>query len=71
MSGNCAQPGQGAREIEQKFKQAVNLLCGVGLVHFLRRAGQPSEVAGTVSYLMSDEAGYVTRQTVCIDGGMS
>ncbi len=37
----------------------------------LRRAGEPGEVAGIVSYLMSDEAGYVTRQTICIDGGLS
>jgi 3-oxoacyl-[acyl-carrier protein] reductase len=36
-----------------------------------RRAGQPDEVAGLVSYLMSDAASYVTRQTVCIDGGLS
>ena len=36
-----------------------------------RRAGQPEEVAGLVSYLMSDAAAYVTRQTVCIDGGLS
>ncbi len=36
-----------------------------------RRAGQPDEVAALVSYLMSDAAGYVTRQTICIDGGLS
>lgn len=36
-----------------------------------RRAGQPDEVAGLVSYLMSDAAAYVTRQTICIDGGLS
>lgn len=36
-----------------------------------RRAGQPDEVAGLVSYLMSDAASYVTRQTICIDGGLS
>lgn len=36
-----------------------------------RRVGQPEEVAGLVSYLMSDIAGYVTRQVICIDGGLS
>ena len=36
-----------------------------------RRVGQPEEVAGLVSYLMSDLAGYVTRQVICIDGGLS
>jgi 3-oxoacyl-[acyl-carrier protein] reductase len=36
-----------------------------------RRAGQPEEVAALVSYLTSDAAAYVTRQTICIDGGLS
>ena len=36
-----------------------------------RRVGKPEEVASLVSYLMSDQAAYVTRQTICIDGGLS
>jgi len=36
----------------------------------LRRMGQPQEVAGLVSYLMSDRAAYVTRQVISINGGM-
>ena len=36
----------------------------------LRRMGKPEEVAGLVSYLMSDIAGYVTRQVISINGGM-
>lgn len=36
-----------------------------------RRVGRPEEVAGLVAYLMSDIAAYVTRQTICIDGGLS
>ena len=36
----------------------------------LRRMGQPEEVAGLVSYLMSDAAAYVTRQVISINGGL-
>jgi 3-oxoacyl-[acyl-carrier protein] reductase len=32
--------------------------------------GQPEEVAGLVSYLMSDVAAYVTRQVISINGGL-
>ena len=36
----------------------------------LRRVGTPEEVAGLVAYLMSDQAGYVTRQVISINGGL-
>jgi 2-hydroxycyclohexanecarboxyl-CoA dehydrogenase len=37
----------------------------------LRRFGSAGDVAGAVSYLLSDMAGYVTGQTIIVDGGMS
>ncbi|MFM1550824.1 MAG: 3-oxoacyl-[acyl-carrier-protein] reductase [Lentisphaeria bacterium] len=36
----------------------------------LGRPGSPDEVAGLAAYLVSDEATYITGQTICIDGGM-
>lgn len=36
-----------------------------------RRFGTPEDVAALVRFLASDEAGYITGQVVCIDGGMS
>ena len=36
----------------------------------MQRMGQAEEVAGLASYLMSDKAGYVTRQVISINGGM-
>jgi 2-hydroxycyclohexanecarboxyl-CoA dehydrogenase len=42
------------------------------LAHYLiRRAGQPSDVAGMVSYLASDAAGWITGQTYPVNGGFS
>ena len=36
----------------------------------MRRFGKPEEVAAAVKYLMSDEAAYVTRQVIQVNGGM-
>lgn len=36
----------------------------------LRRMGTPQEVAGLAGYLMSDSAGYITRQVISVNGGM-
>lgn len=36
----------------------------------LRRAGRPEEVAAAVSFLMSDGAGYITRQVINVNGGL-
>ena len=37
----------------------------------LGRIGKPSDIATAVLYLASDEAGYITGQTLTIDGGMT
>jgi len=36
----------------------------------LRRFGSTADVANLVAFLASDEADYITGQTVCVDGGM-
>jgi 3-oxoacyl-[acyl-carrier protein] reductase len=36
----------------------------------LRRAGKAEEVAATVSFLMSKDAAYITRQVISVNGGM-
>ncbi len=35
------------------------------------RWGVPDDIAGAVTYYASDEAGFVTGQTICVNGGMS
>ncbi|MEO1860158.1 MAG: SDR family oxidoreductase, partial [Verrucomicrobiales bacterium] len=37
----------------------------------LGRLGSPRDIASVVKFLMSDEAGYITGQTLHIDGGSS
>jgi 3-oxoacyl-[acyl-carrier protein] reductase len=37
----------------------------------LGRLGRPEEIASAVGYLASDDASYITAQTIVVDGGMS
>lgn len=40
-------------------------------VYPLKRLGVPEDVAGAVAYLLSEEAGWITGQTLVIDGGVT
>jgi len=64
---NCIAPGlidTGMIEMEEAaLKEAMAIIP-------MKRMGQADEVAVLASYLMSDIAGYVTRQVISINGGM-
>lgn len=50
--------------IPEEIKQSYLKLIPLG------RFGQPIDVANLVFFLTSDEASYITGQTICLDGGM-
>ncbi|MBS0904609.1 3-ketoacyl-ACP reductase FabG2 [Pantoea dispersa] len=64
---NCIAPGlidTGMTDLEpQVIDEALKIIP-------MKRMGAADEVAGLASYLMSDIAGYVTRQVISINGGM-
>lgn len=39
--------------------------------HPMGRIGTPQEVAGTIAFLLSDDAGFITGQSIAVDGGRS
>lgn len=62
---NCVAPGV----IETQMTQELPIDELRALVP-MRRLGKPTEVAGLVAFLMSDEASYITRQVISVNGGM-
>jgi len=63
---NCVAPGL----IETDMISDVPLDEALKLIP-ARRVGRPEEVAAAVSYLLSDDAGYVTRQVISVNGGLA
>lgn len=62
---NCVAPGL----IETDMVEPELLAEALKLIP-ARRVGQPEEVAALVSFLMSKDAAYITRQVISVNGGM-
>ncbi|MBQ0933965.1 3-ketoacyl-ACP reductase FabG2 [Ideonella paludis] len=62
---NCVAPGLIDTEMlpPEVLEEAMKMIP-------MRRMGQPAEVAGLVAFLMSPDAGYITRQVISVNGGM-
>jgi len=63
---NCVAPGL----IETEMIGDVPLDEALKLIP-LRRVGKPEEVAALVSFLMSPDAAYITRQVISVNGGLA
>jgi 3-oxoacyl-[acyl-carrier protein] reductase len=51
-------------KLNEKQKEAILSLIP------MKRTAKPEEIASVVCFLASDDAGYMTGQVLCVDGGM-
>lgn len=63
---NCVAPGLIDTDMvgEEVREEALKMIP-------MRRLGAPGEVAGLVAFLMSEEASYITRQVISVNGGLA
>lgn len=69
VTANCIAPGFIMTEMTQVLPDAVK--DGALAVIPVKRFGKPEEIARTVAFLADDQAGYITGQVLCVDGGMA
>ena len=65
---NAVAPGLIATDMTSILPEKVIEEMAAGIP--LKRAGQPVDVAKAVLFLVSDDAAYITGQTLNVDGGM-
>jgi len=64
---NAVAPGYIETDMTKDLKKKEDLLKVILATKF----GQPEDVAKVVSFLASDKAGYITGQTIKVDGGLA
>lgn len=66
---NAVAPGFIQTEMTEVLSEAVKTAVTeeIPMKHF----GRPEDIAQTVLFLASKEAGYITGQVICVDGGMA
>jgi 3-oxoacyl-[acyl-carrier protein] reductase len=63
---NCVAPGLIATDmiVDVPLEEALKLIPA-------RRVGKPEEVAAAVSFLLGEDAAYITRQVISVNGGLA
>lgn len=69
ITANCVAPGFIVTEMTDKLPDMVKEAAKNMIP--LKKFGTVDDVAKAVTFLASDEAGYITGQVLCIDGGMA
>jgi 3-oxoacyl-[acyl-carrier protein] reductase len=68
---NCVVPGAIKTEAEETVNESPAPVIDARVLQrqVLPRRGRPEDIAGAVSFLVSEDSSFMTGQTICVDGG--
>jgi 3-oxoacyl-[acyl-carrier protein] reductase len=69
VTSNCIAPGFIMTDMTQVLPEPVKE-AALNVIP-MKRFGKPEEIARAVAFLTADEAGFITGQVLCVDGGMA
>ena len=69
ITANVIAPGFVETDMTDKLPEAARQAFLDSLP--VKRGGKPEDIAAAIAYVTSDDAGYLTGQTMCVDGGMT
>ncbi len=69
VTSNCIAPGFIQTDMTDVLPEMVKT--EAKKVIPVKRFGKPEDIAKAVAFLASDDAGYITGQVLCVDGGMA
>ena len=68
---NCVSPGPSDTPLFSNFDPTGKLAQALERAIPMRRLGQPSDYPGIVAFLLSDDAAFITGQTISVSGGLT
>jgi 2-hydroxycyclohexanecarboxyl-CoA dehydrogenase len=68
---NCVSPGPSDTPLFANFDPSGKLAKALERAIPMRRLGQPEDYPGIVALLLSDDAAFITGQTISVSGGLT
>ncbi len=68
---NAVAPSLTRTPLAHQFTRSEAMVTGIAQLHAIPRLGEPDDIAGAASFLLSEDSAWITGQVIPVDGGRS